>query len=103
MHYAENYRFVAYVVWNHYRVDFSSRMGIYMMDLEETEFGAEGHSLVVTSWTGYFVWSFYGQEKQPYVSCDGVGLCMYSVSGHLSRDGMLDAAVSVRWFKTRQG
>ncbi|KAF9126046.1 hypothetical protein BGW39_006964 [Mortierella sp. 14UC] len=92
-------QFIAYVVWNHYRIGLSSRMGICMMDLEEPESKPEsgrsadkqwitflkeredlidiaifGHNLVVTLKTGHLVWSFYGQEKTPFVSREGLGL-----------------------------
>ncbi|KAF9153545.1 hypothetical protein BG015_003181 [Linnemannia schmuckeri] len=88
-------QFIAYVVWNHYRIGLSSRMGICMMDLEEPESGLVadrqwitflkdredlidiaifGHNLVVTLKTGHLVWSFYGQDKTPFVSREGLGL-----------------------------
>ncbi|KAG0280040.1 hypothetical protein BGZ95_011484 [Linnemannia exigua] len=90
-------QFIAYVVWNHYRIGLSSRMGICMMDLEEPESGPSadqqwitflknredlidiaifGHNLVVTLKTGHLVWSFYGKEMSPFVSQEGLGLRM---------------------------
>ncbi|KAF9151239.1 hypothetical protein BG015_006928 [Linnemannia schmuckeri] len=69
-------KFIAYVVWNHYKIGLSSRMGICMMNLEEPEFGLVadrqwitslkdredliniaifGRNLVVTLNTGHFV------------------------------------------------
>ncbi|KAF9100799.1 hypothetical protein BGX29_006247 [Mortierella sp. GBA35] len=89
-------QFIAYVVWNHYRIGLSSHMGICMMDLEEPEsegagdrqwitflkdredlidIAIFGHNLVVTLKHGHLVWSFYGQEKIPFVP-DGLGLRM---------------------------
>ncbi|KAG0059738.1 hypothetical protein BGZ90_004345 [Linnemannia elongata] len=100
-HSAENnnpIQFLAYVIWNHYRIGLSSRMGISMVDLEEPEssgliadrqwitFWKEredlidiavfGHNLIITLKTGHLVWSFYGQDKTPFVSKEGLGLRM---------------------------
>ena|SRR5690349_17888868 len=91
-HSAENNKsiqFIAYVIWNHYRISLSSRMGISMVDLEEPEssgliadrqwitflkeredlinIAIFGHNLVVTLKTGHLVWSFYGQDRTPAV------------------------------------
>ncbi|KAF9905220.1 hypothetical protein EC991_001923 [Linnemannia zychae] len=100
MHAGEHGRpiqFIAYVVWNHYRIGLSSRMGICMMDLGEPESESQigrqwitfleeredlidiaifGHNLVVTLKTGHLVWSFYGQEKAPFVAQKDLGLRM---------------------------
>ncbi|KAF9543782.1 hypothetical protein EC957_000477 [Mortierella hygrophila] len=99
-HSAENNKpiqFIAYVIWNHYRIGLSSRMGICMVDLEEPESGLVadrqwitflkdredlidiaifGHNLVVTLKTGHLVWSFYGQDVAPFVPKEGLGLRM---------------------------
>ncbi|KAK3831510.1 MAG: hypothetical protein J3R72DRAFT_455034 [Linnemannia gamsii] len=99
-------QFIAYVVWNHYRIGLSSRMGICMMDLEEPEsdhladqqwitflkeredlidIAIFGHNLVVTLKTGHLVWSFYGQDKTPFVSQEGLGLRM-DIGDNLASD-----------------
>ncbi|KAG0072530.1 hypothetical protein BGZ89_005398 [Linnemannia elongata] len=100
-HSAENNKpiqFIAYVIWNHYRIGLSSRMGICMVDLEEPESSGVvadqqwitflkdredlidiaifGHNLVVTLKTGHLVWSFYGQDTTPFVTKEGLGLRM---------------------------
>ncbi|KAK3814865.1 MAG: hypothetical protein JOS17DRAFT_423293 [Linnemannia elongata] len=99
-HSAENNKpiqFIAYLVWNHYRIGVSSQMGIFMIDLEEPESGLVadrqwitflreredlidiktfGNNLIVTLKTGHLVWSFYGRDRTPIVSKDGLGLRM---------------------------
>ncbi|KAK3814862.1 MAG: hypothetical protein JOS17DRAFT_821019 [Linnemannia elongata] len=99
-HSAENNKpiqFIAYLVWNHYRIGVSSQMGICMIDLEEPEsglvadrqwitflreredlidIGTFGNNLIVTLKTGHLVWSFYGRDRTPIVSKDGLGLRM---------------------------
>ncbi|KAG0277042.1 hypothetical protein BGZ95_006637 [Linnemannia exigua] len=89
-------QFIAYVVWNHYRIGMSSQMGICMMDLEEPESKSAdkqwitflkeredlidtaifGHNLVVTLKTEHLVWSFYGQEKAPFIAQKDLALRM---------------------------
>jgi hypothetical protein len=108
-------QFIAYVVWNHYRIGLSSRMGICMMDLEEPESGGIdqqwitflknredlidiaifGHNLVVTLKTGHLVWSFYGHDKTPLVSREGLGLRM-DTGRSLENDVMINRPVFVQ-------
>ncbi|OAQ27478.1 hypothetical protein K457DRAFT_21358 [Linnemannia elongata AG-77] len=99
-HSAENNKpiqFLAYVIWNHYRISFSSRLGISMVDLEEPQpsglvnrqwitflkdredlidFEIFGHNLIITLKTGHLVWSFYGKDRTSFVSNEGLGLRM---------------------------
>ncbi|OAQ22723.1 hypothetical protein K457DRAFT_25755 [Linnemannia elongata AG-77] len=100
-HSAENdkpIQFLAYVIWNHYRISLSSRLGISMVDMEEPQssglvvdrhwitflkdcedpiaIATFGHNLIITLKTGHLVWSFYGQDKTPFVSKESLGLRM---------------------------
>ncbi|KAF9544531.1 hypothetical protein EC957_011927 [Mortierella hygrophila] len=99
-HEAENNKpiqFISYIIWNHYKIGLSSRMGICMVDMEEPESGLVadrqwitflkdredmidiatfGHNLIVILKTGHLVWSFYGQDRTPFVSKEGLGLRM---------------------------
>ncbi|KAF9932142.1 hypothetical protein FBU30_008829 [Linnemannia zychae] len=89
----QSIQFIAYVVWNHYRIALSTRMGICMMDIEEpkSDIGRQwitflperqdlidiaifGHNLIVTLKTGHQVWSFYGPANKPFISKEGLGL-----------------------------
>ncbi|KAG0285564.1 hypothetical protein BGZ96_010197 [Linnemannia gamsii] len=108
-------QFIAYVVWNHYRIGLSSRMGICMMDLEEPESGGVdqqwitfledredlidiaifGHNLVVTLKTGHLVWSFYGHDNTPFVPRDGLGLRM-DTGRSLENDVLMNRPVFVQ-------
>ncbi|KAF9125777.1 hypothetical protein BGX30_000313 [Mortierella sp. GBA39] len=105
-HSAENNKpiqFIAYVIWNHYRIGLSTQKGICMVDLEEPEsdlvadrqwitflkdredlinIAIFGHNLIVTLKSGHLVWSFYGQDRTPFVSKEGLGLRMDT--GHSS-------------------
>ncbi|KAH7049576.1 hypothetical protein BKA57DRAFT_528816 [Linnemannia elongata] len=99
-HSAENNKpiqFLAYVIWNHYRISLSSRLGTSMVDLEEPQpsglvsrqwitflkdredlidIATFGHNLIITLTTGHLVWSFYGQDRTSFVSNEGLGLRM---------------------------
>ncbi|KAK3835432.1 MAG: hypothetical protein JOS17DRAFT_814992 [Linnemannia elongata] len=90
-------QFIAYVIWNHYRIGLSSRMRICMVDLEEFESGLVAdrqwitflkdredlmesdtfsHNVMATLKTGHLVWSFFGQTRTSILPKEGRSLRM---------------------------
>ncbi|KAG0074139.1 hypothetical protein BGZ90_011001, partial [Linnemannia elongata] len=49
----------------------------FLKDREDLiDFEIFGHNLIVTLKTGHLVWSFYGKDRTPFVSKEGLGLRM---------------------------